>query len=117
MKRGLLIVALLGAGCVTSRDLQDVSLALDRIERTVQDDEATGEDVKRAIEEAKADIAEVQERVAERTSEVVEDSKNLLEEGGLSALITALGMALLHTYRNSTRRRDLEAVRKQESKT
>ena len=110
-RAGVLGLALVVCGgCVTSGDLSEVSATLSRLERTVQDDQATSEDVKRALEEAKETLAEVQERVAERTEKVIEDSGKLLDEGGLSALITALGMALLSTYRNHTRRRDLEKV-------
>lgn len=104
MKTLALVLALSfnAAACVTSSDLRAVADSVERLETVVDDETATPADVEAAVKAAKEEIHAVAKGVEDR-SETFIDTLTSADGGGVSALVTALGLGALNYYRNRQR--------------
>lgn len=121
MRAFLATMPLLLASCVTSADLAkvneavyDAQEALELVEATLDDEEATNEEIAAAASQARAEALAAAEAVVAVAEDVEERTKGFIDglgdasEGGLFAILAAAGV---HLYRNSTRKKDLAQVK------
>lgn len=110
MKLYLLIAlcALGAASCVTSGDLERVAAEVRDFERVVQDRYATDDEVRLEAERAASEIEKIAREVEERTKDSI-TGLGEAADGGLIGLAGAIGV---HLYRNHTRKKQLEAIKR-----
>lgn len=105
----LCLLAPVIVSCVTPQDLTDIDNAMQRLQRTVQDQYATQEEVDAAFGQARADLAQVESNVETRTKGFIQQAST--PEGiltlGLTALLGGFGT---NRYRNMRRAARGEAV-------
>ena len=96
--------------CVTAGDLQQITDAVGDVERVLGDVESSEAEMVLALNGVRETVGDVQTRVVARTSEAIAGGTQLMEQGGLSAVITAIGLVLLNLYRSNTRQKDIAKV-------
>lgn len=95
--------AVLCSACVTSGDLHEVAMSLERVEAVVNDPLSTGEDLKDVLRVERERVKEVAAEVEDRTAGEIDSLKEVGGVAGVTSILAGLAFNLYRDHKRKTR--------------